>query len=530
MKLNYKKTICVGFVFFLIMAFWQAYDTIMPKILTDKFGMSQTWSGAIMAADNVLALFLLPFFGALSDKCRSKLGRRTPFIIIGTIAAVIGFMSLSYVDAQQLANVEAVSGEDRQATLEFLYDYDYGGELTTPSGEKFTVQDKFTREEFVNIPLQTEKTDSRTGEVVLDKNGEAKMVTNPDYTNYVVPARQAYVRAQTAASPANLLFFMGLLLVVLVSMSVFRSPAVALMPDVTIKPLRSKGNAIINLMGSFGGILVLVIGSVMGTGSVANDMMSYTVFFGIVSAVMAIALIVFLLTVKERKLVAEMEAESKKYGIDESADEDGGEGGKLSRSELISLILILASVVLWYMGYNAVSSKYSVYAGKVLALDYNLTLIIAQGAAIISYLPVGIISSKFGRKKMILVGIAILAAAFGAAIFINESSPIILMNILFATAGIGWATINVNSFPMVVELSRKGDVGKYTGFYYTASMAAQTVTPILSGIFLDIKLTYLFPYAVIFVLGSFVTMLFVKHGDSKPEAPKGALEALDTPD
>lgn len=529
MKLNYKKTICVGFVFFLIMAFWQAYDTIMPKILTDKFGMSQTWSGAIMAFDNVLALFLLPFFGALSDRCRSKLGRRTPFIIIGTIAAVIGFMSLSYVDSQQLANVEVVSGEDRAATLEFLYDYDYGDELVTPSGEKFTVQEKFTREEFVNIPLQTEKVDSRTGEIVVDKNGDAKMVTNPDYTNYVVPARQAYVRSQTAESPANLLFFMGLLLVVLVSMSVFRSPAVALMPDVTVKPLRSKGNAVINLMGSFGGILVLLIGSVMGTGSVANDMMSYTVFFGIVSVVMIIALVVFLMTVNEKKLVAEMEEDSRKYGIDES-EEDGSSGGKLSRSELVSLILILASVVLWYMGYNAVSSKYSVYAGKVLALDYNMTLIIAQGAAIISYLPVGIISSKLGRKKMILVGIAILAAAFGSAIFITERSPILLMNALFALAGIGWATINVNSFPMVVELSRKGDVGKYTGFYYTASMAAQTVTPILSGVFLDIKLTYLFPYAVIFVLGSFVTMLFVKHGDSKPEAPKSGLEALDVVD
>ena len=131
---------------------------------------------------------------------------------------------------------------------------------------------------------------------------------------------------------------------------------------------------------------------------------------------------------------------------------------------------------------------------------------------------------------MILVGVAILATAFGSAIFITERSSVLLMDALFALAGIGWATINVNSFPMVVELSRSGDVGKYTGFYYTASMAAQTVTPILSGIFLDIKLTYLFPYAVIFVLGSFVTMLFVKHGDSKPESPKSGLEALDVGD
>ena len=100
------------------------------------------------------------------------------------------------------------------------------------------------------------------------------------------------------------------------------------------------------------------------------------------------------------------------------------------------------------------------------------------------------------------------------------------MNILFALAGIGWATINVNSFPMVVELSRGGDVGKYTGFYYTASMLAQTVTPVLSGLFLDIRMTLLFPYATVFVLGSFVTMLFVRHGDSKPIPPENRLEAL----
>jgi MFS-type transporter involved in bile tolerance (Atg22 family) len=312
-------------------------------------------------------------------------------------------------------------------------------------------------------------------------------------------------------------------------MSSFRSPAVALMPDVTIKPLRSKANAVINLMGAAGGIIVLALGLAFGTGKVSNALMSYTPFFLVIAGIMIVSLAIFMLTVREPRFVQEMEEESKRYHLDEEPDETTAEGKELSRQEFKSLLLILASVVLWYMGYNAVTSKYSVYAGKVLNLDYNLTLMIANGAAILSYLPVGILSSKFGRRKMILVGVCILGVAFLSASFMRAGSPVMLMNFLFAMAGIGWATINVNSYPMVVELAKGSDVGKYTGFYYTASMAAQTLTPILSGFLMDWKFTALFPYAAVFVALAFVTMLFVKHGDNKPEAKRG-LEAFEDVD
>ena len=533
LKLNYKKTVYVGFAFFLILVFWQAYDTLIPKILTDKFGLSQTVSGAIMALDNVLSLFMLPIFGSLSDKCRSKLGRRTPFILIGTIIAALLFVGLSFTDHMQLTKLDAVRDYDNKATLEFLYDYDYpvkgSGEnsyqIVTPDGEKIMLQEEISREEFTSITLQTPKIDQRTGEVVLDKKtGEPKMTTNPDYTKYVIPARQAYAASATAQSPVTLIFFIILLLAVLIAMSVFRSPAVALMPDVTVKPLRSKGNAVINLMGACGGILVLALGIVFGTGNVKNDLMSYVPFFAVVSGIMLLSLAFFMWKVKEPRLVAEKEEEERRFGItdgDDDTDEDvarvraSAQRG-LSKGEKISLILILASVVLWFMGYNAVSSKYSVYAGNVLKLDYNLTLIVAQAAAIISYIPVGIISSKIGRKKAIICGISILLAAVTAAIFMTDQSPAILMNVIFALAGIGWATINVNSFPMVVELSSSDTVGKYTGYYYTASMAAQTATPILSGLFLDhVGMHSLFPYAAVFIGLSLITMLFVKHGDGR---------------
>ena len=500
MKLNYKRTIFVGFAFFLICAFWQAYDTIIPKILTDKFGMSQTLSGVIMAADNVLALFLLPLFGAVSDKCKNKRGRRTPFIIFGTIAAAAFFVVLSFADdlqIKQLAPV-AVDNPTAQETL-----YDAGLTATTPDGETFVVQEEFTREEFVAIAMK-------------DADGG----TNPDYTNYVVPARQAYAAQATAANNLPLILFIGILLLVLLSMATFRSPAVALMPDVTIKPLRSKANAVINLMGAAGGIIVLILGMVFGTGKAENALMSYTLFFAVISGLMLGSLLIFLWKVKEPQLVREMHEESAKYGIEtEETDENSGDRRK-------SLLLILASVVLWFFGYNAVTSKYAVYASNVLDLDYNATLTIATGAAIVSYIPVGAVASKIGRRKTILAGIVILGGAFLAGSFIRAGSSPLVMNILFALAGVGWATINVNSYPMVVELSRGGDVGRYTGFYYTASMAAQTITPIFSGFLMDkLAMTVLFPYGSACVLLAFVTMLFVKHGDNKP-TPVSKLEAL----
>ena len=182
------------------------------------------------------------------------------------------------------------------------------------------------------------------------------------------------------------------------------------------------------------------------------------------------------------------------------------------------------------MAYNAATSKFSVYATNVLDTGFTIPLLVAQAAAIISYIPIGIISSKVGRKKTVLVGVVILFAAFVSAIFVNEKCAWIIW-ISMALAGIGWATINVNSYPMVVEMSKGANVGKYTGIYYTASMAAQIVTPLLSGVFMDIfgMRAALFPYCAILSACAFVTMSFVKHGDSKP-IPTNKLEAFEAMD
>lgn len=559
MKLNYKRTIFVGFAFFLISLFWQVYDNIIPLTLTNKFGLSQTASGFVMVLDNVIALVMLPLFGAISDKCASRMGKRTPFILVGTILAAILFFSLSFADNAQLKNINKYAVIDNPETMKEVYQQQKDAELKTPEGKTFILsrssdgiengveKTAFTEEEFISITSElVKKEDGKIYRLdgteytlafidkgqhnIVERAKVNKTFTNPHYKDFVAPAQQACMRTITLVNKTPIIVFICILLMLLISMAIFRSPAVALMPDVTIKPLRSKANAIINLMGSAGGTLVLVLGILFGTSKIKNTYLSYTTYFLVISGLMLLALVLFKLLVKEPKWAKEMQEESKRYGIIEEETDKQNHGKRMGKAEFRSLCFLLASVALWYMGYNAVTSKYSVYANRVLNQDYNLTLIIAQAAAIISYIPIGIISSKLGRKKTILIGIVLLVCAFGFAAMMNSGSSIIVMYLLFAVAGIGWATINVNSFPMVVEMSKSGDVGRYTGFYYTASMAAQAVTPWLSGFFMDkIAWTTLFPYATIFVALAFMTMLFVRHGDNKPTAKTG-LEALDVED
>ena len=455
MKLNYKRTILVGIAFFLICAFWQVYDVTIAMTLTSKFGLSQTASGVVMALDNILALFLLPLFGGISDRINSKHGRRTPFIFIGTILAVVFLLSLSFAGNTQLAKIDAYSKVDDPATMELIYDQQKDTILQTPEGVDYKLSDLYTREAFSQLT-----TDSKTTEL----NTFGREVEVNLYTRHVVPARQACAAAVTHQDPTTLIIFLGILLLLLISMATFRTPAVALMPDVTLKPLRSKANAVINLMGNVGGIIVLALGSILAISKVRNAYMSYTGVYAIVGGIMLIALGIFVLTVREPKWVSELQSTSARLGLDKAEEPSGtGAGKKLSKGEFRSLVFLLASIVLWFFGYNAVTSKYTVYAQNVLDKDATTTLLLANVAAIISYLPVGMVASKLGRKKTILAGVAMLFTAFLGGCFMTASSPSWMLTAMFILAGVAWATINVNSFPMVVEMCSGADVGKYTG-------------------------------------------------------------------
>ena len=495
MKLNYKRTILVGFAFFLISAFWQAYDAIVPLALNNHYGLPHTISGFVMSIDNILAVFMLPIFGALSDKIMTKFGRRTPFIVIGTVAAVISFILLILVNGIQLEALKDAGIVD-----------EYNDAFKAFSDLK----------EELKKQVEAGTITSNARDAIVSEAEDALNLLKEDL------AKRSHDITMSNVWP--LVGFMGVLLLVLISMATFRSPAVALMPDVTLKPLRSKANAIINLMGTAGGIIILILSTVMSMSTKLYS--SYLGFVLLVCAVMLGGLITFLLTVKERKWAEEMEKQSVDLGLEEVV-EDEGEKRSLSKSEMRSLLLILASVALWYIGYNSITSKYVVYATTILNIDYGISLLVAQAAAIVAYIPVGMVASKLGRRKTILAGITMLATAFFIGNFIGEGVSNYVMYPIFALAGIGWATINVNSFPMVVELAKGGEVGKYTGYYYTASMAAQIVAPILSGILYDAfgMRAMFFSFGTVFVIGSFITMFFVKHGDAKPEA-QGALESL----
>jgi len=422
-KLNYKRTILIGFAFMSILAFWQFYDQVIPYLLENVFGLSTFAANAIMSVDNILAIFMLPLFGAISDRTSTRLGKRTPYILFGTIAAVILMVILAFTE------------EARH----------FPGFLIT-------------------------------------------------------------------------------LFLLLFVMSTYRTPAVAYMPDVTEKPLRSKANAIINLVGYIGGIFSTVVMMFM-LSSDKNDAgetvyaadQSFLPVFLVIAAFMLVSVLILVLTIRENKLAAEVHIED-----DTPADKADKPARKLSGPVKRSLVLILASVFLWFMSYNAVTTAFSRYCVNIWHTDLGTSsgyLMTATIAAIAAFVPLGFVSGALGRKKTVLLGVALMTICFGAAGFITEQTPV--MYVVLALVGVAWAAINVNSYPMVVEMSSGSDVGKYTGFYYTFSMAAQITTPLLSGFLID-RLGWgysiLFPYAVIFAAASFVTMCFVKHGDVKVSA------------
>lgn len=430
-KLNYGRTFLIGLAFMSISSFWQVYDNIIPLIMKNTFGLGETITGVIMALDNVLALFLLPIFGSLSDKVDTKLGKRTPFIVVGTVLAVTFMLILPFADKA------------------------------------------------VNLPL-----------------------------------------------------FVGALFGVLVSMGLYRSPAVALMPDLTPNHLRSKANAVINLLGAVGGVYSLIMIKVLvGKG----DRPSYVPLFMSIAIFMVVSIIVLVSTIREKKLATQLAAEEvAENNVTENNVKNAEEAVKtvLAPEVKRSMIFMLMSIFFWFTAYNAVTTAFSRYTTVVWKLEgggFADCLMVATVAAICSYIPIGFLASRIGRKKTIMGGVVLMAACYLAATFVTTYNPII--NVAFALIGVAWASINVNSYPMIVAMSKGADIGKFTGTYYTFSMAAQIMTPILSGILLEnVAYTTLFPYAFGFSVLAFITMTQVRHGDVKAEKKASILENFDIED
>lgn len=426
MKLNYKRTLLVGFAFLSISTFWQMYDSIIPLILQNTFQIGEAATGRVMAIDNILALFMLPLFGHLSDNTHTRLGKRTPYIILGTIAAVCFMLMLPIFDRSK-----------------------------------------------------------------------------------------------------NLLGFALCLGVTLFAMATYRAPAVSLMPDVTPKPLRSRGNAIINLMGAVGAVISLALIKFLVPKEGKPD---YFPIFAIVAGIMVTAVVVLVLTIRENALVNEMEETGGYESTEAELNEELSKGKKMPKDILKSLIFMLLCIGFFFVGYNAVTTFFSLFMTNHIGTkggDFASYLMVATISSVVAYIPSGAIATKLGRKKAIMLGLGVMALCFLSMSFVKTAGMFMIP--FFVIIGFGYACVIVNTFPIIWEMSKGSDIGKYTGFYYTASMTAQIVTPTVAGFLIEkVFKSYavLFPYALCAMIISFLMLLNVKHGDSKPEAPKDKLEAL----
>lgn len=632
LKLDYPQTFKVGFAFAIIMLFWTAYDFVVPLLLEHAYGLPSWARGIIMGLDNLLSLFMLPLFGKLSDNAHGKLvkkwGRRTPFIVIVTVCAVVLMVFVPVATLKQQAKaqdlttqIESQLNDDSfmQPLLEEWYDNAVAGKEGSANYCDLTYlgNNKITREQFVALRYDSKMTSKKAvlnmlgattyyydGEVVEDlsatsptgKTYQEIVDSNAAYKKYVAAGMNNYIsnevnekctKAADGSGIKSLVVYMVILLLVLIAMATFRSPAVALMPDVTPKPLRSQANAIINLCGGIGGAIAFLIYTVVLFG---QRLENYVIIFGSVAAGMLLLLAGFLALVNERKMVAKCQEICKEYEIDDFADGENPEAEKfaeelihegdaeynldskpdgevqelvngtakeeiapetldfakqvventkkkpvspkewwgakndLEKGRLKSFALILASIFMWFMGYNAVSSNLSIYTTKSLNLSAGVASIISgvsMGISAIAFIPVGYMAAKIGRRKSIMIGFAMAVVSFVLICFAvrpsdNAAIPAVLFALFYLIAGFGLIIANVNTFPMVTELSTAETVGQYTGYYYVATMSAQAITPAIGGAIMDAGGNqYLFLYSAVCIVIAIVLMLFVKHGDSK---------------
>ena len=412
--LDWRRTVLVTLPFMGALTFWQAYDGLVPLMFKNAFGFGDTATGFFMALDNILALFMLPLTGMLSDKLNTKWGRRTPFIVVGAFVAALLIPMIA------IANT------------------------------------------WHNLPL-----------------------------------------------------FIAMLVLTLLVLSTYRAPSVALMPDVTPRPVRSKADAFNSLMAAVGGVIILVAITLLVP---AVDNPDYRPIYFTIAGIVALTTVVFAVCFREPREVAAMHEESRELGIAEQ-DIDSDEGGNERESDpqvRRSLLCVLACVFLFFMSQNAISSGFSRYADVVWGMQgggYAQVQTAATMAALVAYMPMASIACHIGRKRTTYIGLALMVAGCLLISASTTYSPIVyLWTIMF---GVGTATVSLTIYPMIMELASTKTTGRYTGYYYTASMSAQIVTPILSGAVMQfIGYSQLYLYGAAFAAIAMVPILFVRHGDS----------------
>ncbi len=439
LKLNYKLTFKVALAFFGILMLWQVYNTYCPIILEamlKELGLTETnyIVGIIMALDNVAAIFIMPIFGRLSDKTKTRFGKRMPYIVIGMLLTIVTFP-------------------------------------------------------FIALMCM--------------------------WNNF-----------------AGVIAFMLLFLIIMQS---YRSPAVALMPDLTPKPLRSGANGIVNLVGYMGGVFATVLGMFsifkLNSQSSLNEIQNKVIWpFIVCTAVLIVVLILMIIFIKENNLLNQTR-EDVLYGEKLSdTHEIINEDNVLSKKDKRNLFIILAAIVLWYMGFNSFETFGSLFFKNVVgdSTMYSTMAMVLSIVSIVTFIFFSTISNRIGRKLSIIIGLVAIAIALAAVALVSilpnitfvdeEANVMIGWKIFFigmsVLIGFGWALVNVNSFPMVVEYSNTKNLGKFTSFYYISSMIAQSITPIVVGLIMDFNTLgqrLLFVYASSLMVLSIIAVIFVKE-------------------
>ncbi len=416
MKLDYKKTFLIGFGFLASSLAWSLYNSFVPLLLRNYVG-SSLLIGMVMTIDNIFGVIFQPLFGQLSDRTRTRFGKRMPYIMAGIPLCAIAFA--------------------------------------------------------------------------------------------LIPNMQTLFGTMAVIMTFNFI------------MSTWRSPVIALMPDLTPSPLRSKANGIINMMGGIGAIIAFLVGGRLTTwgGFKASFLMG--------SIVMIAALVVLLLFVREPdsriSLLSEPVAADKKPAVvaaDESkeslrASRDASR--HLSKAEKKSLFALLFAIFFWFCGFNAIETFFTSFATTNLGLEAGAAagMLTYFSLALVAFaIPAGILATRFGRRRMILIGLGGIIAAFTPVLFVSNKA---MIQVLMIVAGAFWALVNINSLPMVVELAHADRIGSFTGYYYFFSFSAAIVSPTLFGLIHDLTKEYnnLFVYSAVAFLLAFICMLQVKHGEAK---------------
>ena len=416
-KLDNRTIALASLPFMGMISFWQVYDGIVPKMLTGTFGLSNSLTGAIMAIDNVFGLFLLPLFGILSDRCASKLGRRTPFILLGS-----GIATLS-------------------------------------------------------VPL-----------IAIANNA------------------------------GSLPLLICAILITLLAICMYRTMTVAIVADITPRPLRTKADSVQKIVGYAGTGVMLAAISVMVPTVERPD---YLPLFLLQAAFVLVSAVVYGLLVKEPALVQKMHKKSLEMGIreDEVEKDDSPEaGGKervADRSMRLSIAMLLAATFFYYMSYNAMTTNISRYADIFYGMaggSYAIINIVTIVGALASYVPLANLSLKVGRKKVALASSVVMVSCPLVLWLVPGFSPVLYL--VFLLMGVSLGGVDMCVYTMILECCSSNSVGRYSGYYYTVSMAAQVITPILSGVVMDVNPAMLFAYITGMGVLMGLSVAGAKHGDA----------------